>query len=288
MLKPKDIDVVIYHDPCPDGSGAAMVAKYYYQQYPSNKIIEYYPMKVGTNLTKEFKNKNILLADLPLSLQDTNSLRENNKILIIDHHKTNKDNVTHLSETEFIFDMNMSGAMLVWEWYFPHQEAPTFIKYIQDRDLWRNSLENIELFGAWIRSLQPNPETYLKFLDNDLFIRTVTTTGSCLLEYNQYLIETALRQSKSEIIKINGIDYSVAHVNSTVLQSEIGCALLSHYPTIDFAYVYYHDDSDDTFNYSLRSENIRQDVSEIAKFYGGGGHRNAAGIKSKHLSKLGY
>jgi nanoRNase/pAp phosphatase (c-di-AMP/oligoRNAs hydrolase) len=31
--------------------------------------------------------------------------------------------------------------------------------------------------------------------------------------------------------------------------------------------------------YSLRSEDSREDVSEVAKQFGGGGHRNAAGYQ---------
>jgi nanoRNase/pAp phosphatase (c-di-AMP/oligoRNAs hydrolase) len=31
--------------------------------------------------------------------------------------------------------------------------------------------------------------------------------------------------------------------------------------------------------WSLRSEDSRQDVSEVAKGFGGGGHRNAAGFR---------
>ncbi len=71
-------------------------------------------MKVGRSLTLQFSNKNILIADLPLSPEIIKQLRENNKILIIDHHKTNLENMQLLPNSEKIFDMTKSGAMLVW------------------------------------------------------------------------------------------------------------------------------------------------------------------------------
>jgi nanoRNase/pAp phosphatase (c-di-AMP/oligoRNAs hydrolase) len=45
-----------------------------------------------------------------------------------------------------------------------------------------------------------------------------------------------------------------------------------------FAATYYVD-KDGMYNFSLRSSEDGIDVSEIAKVYGGGGHKHAAGFK---------
>jgi nanoRNase/pAp phosphatase (c-di-AMP/oligoRNAs hydrolase) len=37
--------------------------------------------------------------------------------------------------------------------------------------------------------------------------------------------------------------------------------------------------SEDSISYSLRSRDDREDVSAMAKKFGGGGHRNAAGFR---------
>ncbi len=246
-------------------------------------------MKVGRPLTLQFSNKNILIADLPLSPEIIKQLRENNKILIIDHHKTNLENMQLLPEDEKIFDMTKSGAMLMWEYFFSNtpENRPIFVDYIQDRDLWRNSLHHNEVFAAWIRSLKPNPDKYLHYFNDDVFLKTIITIGANLIEYNQYLIESALEQCMVEKMIIDKKEYTVAHVNSTILQSEIGAALMLKYPEADFSYVNYYNDSENLYVYSLRSQDNKQDVSVIAKYYGGGGHRNASGIQSTKLARLG-
>ena len=79
-----------------------------------------------------------------------------------------------------------------------------------------------------------------------------------------------------KFIKIDTKYYCVAHINSTVLKSEIGNRSLYKYPNCDFSAIYSVDGN--TTYFSLRSDNSRTDVSLIATKYGGGGHRNAAGL----------
>ena len=53
--------------------------------------------------------------------------------------------------------------------------------------------------------------------------------------------------------------------------------LLKLYPDAPFATCWSR--SGDRLKYSLRSEDSRMDVSEVARGYGGGGHRNASGFE---------
>jgi hypothetical protein len=57
-------------------------------------------------------------------------------------------------------------------------------------------------------------------------------------------------------------------------------------PHIDFSAIYSINDSQNTTSFSLRSSNEHYDVSEIAKIYGGGGHRNASGLFSQKLTNV--
>ena len=61
--------------------------------------------------------------------------------------------------------------------------------------------------------------------------------------------------------------------------SEAAHELLNRNPDAPFAACIVR--SHDGTTYSLRSMDDRMDVSEIAKSYGGGGHRNAAGFRVK-------
>ena len=57
--------------------------------------------------------------------------------------------------------------------------------------------------------------------------------------------------------------------------SEIGAALS---PKCDFAVIWFYDHDTRQVKVSLRAHHEDSDVSEIAKKYGGGGHRKAAGF----------
>lgn len=61
--------------------------------------------------------------------------------------------------------------------------------------------------------------------------------------------------------------------NSPVLISEVGNKLCQGHP---YSMVYF--DKDNMHHVSLRSDEHGLDVSEIAKTYGGGGHKHAAGF----------
>jgi nanoRNase/pAp phosphatase (c-di-AMP/oligoRNAs hydrolase) len=57
--------------------------------------------------------------------------------------------------------------------------------------------------------------------------------------------------------------------------SEIGAALS---PKCDFAVIWYYDHETRQVKVSLRAHHEDSDVSEVAKRFGGGGHRKAAGF----------
>jgi len=71
--------------------------------------------------------------------------------------------------------------------------------------------------------------------------------------------------------------FTVYMINSSMFQSEIGNALVKK-EDADFGLVWYYDAENKEYNVSLRSMDEKADVSKIAKVFGGGGHRNAAGF----------
>ena len=68
--------------------------------------------------------------------------------------------------------------------------------------------------------------------------------------------------------------------------SEIGATLAKD---CDFAMIWYYDHDASIYKVSLRAFHDTMDVSEIAKSFGGGGHRKAGGFvlpKSKHPDSI--
>jgi oligoribonuclease NrnB/cAMP/cGMP phosphodiesterase (DHH superfamily) len=153
-------NICLYHDNCPDGIGAAypfwrihendsnfqIIGAMYNESYPIDKI----------------KNKNVVIVDFSYKRTDLLEMSKVCKsILILDHHKTAKDNLTGIDEEceniSYIFDMNRSGAQISWDYCYPTMARPWFIDYIADRDLWKWELPfskeiNKALFiGEWFQ-----------------------------------------------------------------------------------------------------------------------------------------
>ena len=87
-------------------------------------------------------------------------------LVVIDHHKSAVVELHDISNT--IFDMKKSGAMLAWEFFHPGKEAPKFIQYIQDRDLWQWELPYSKEFSAAFDMIPWEFDEYEKFEDLSL------------------------------------------------------------------------------------------------------------------------
>ena len=190
-------------------------------------------------------------------------------LIIIDHHKSAMVELHDISNTQF--DMTKSGAILSWEFFHPGKEAPKFIQYIQDRDLWKWELSYSKEFSAAFDMVPFEFEEFEKFEDDSVFDDAVKR-GSYILAYSKTVIKKVCDKASSR--KMDG--KSVMVVNSSHWMSEIGAKLA---PDCDFAMIWYYDHVDRIIKVSLRSFHDAIDVCEIAKRYGGGGHRKAAGFQ---------
>jgi len=95
--------------------------------------------------------------------------------------------------------------------------------------------------------------------------------GNAILRYQNQQVKFAASHAAPTMIG----EYRVLCVNATMLVSEIGQELASR-KDMPFGAVYF--DTEDKRVYSLRSANHGIDVSEVAKSFGGGGHKHAAGF----------
>jgi len=79
VLKPDDIDTVIYHGPyCPDGFVSAYAAWKYVKDKGEGKEdqLEFYPLAAGSTRAPKLSGKNILMADLCIDLKAIKKLLE--------------------------------------------------------------------------------------------------------------------------------------------------------------------------------------------------------------------
>lgn len=263
MLEPSSVNCVIYHADCTDGFGSA---------YSAWKLLgnraEYYPCKHGQE-PPDVKGKNVVILDFSFSNATTKKMiEEANDLMVIDHHKSAVVELHDISNT--IFDMSKSGATLAWDFFHPGKEAPKFIQYITDRDLWKWELPYSKEFSAAFDMVPFEFEEFEKFEDDSVFDDAVKR-GSYILAYSKTVVKKVC--DKASARKIGGKHVMV--VNSSHWMSEIGAKLS---PDCDFALIWYYDHNDKRIKVSLRSFHEHVDVSDVSKKFGGGGHKKAAGF----------
>ena len=274
MMEPSSVQVVIYHANCNDGFGAA---------YSAWKLLgnraEYHAASHGSP-PPDVTGKRVVVLDFSYNNATTKAMIEQaEELWVIDHHKSNMVELHDISNTHF--DMTKSGAMLAWEFFHPGKEAPKFISYIQDRDLWQWELPYSKEFSAAFDMVPWNFDEYEKFEDDSVFDDAVKR-GSYILAYSKTVIKKVCDKATKRKYK----DHDVMVVNSSHWMSEIGSTLAKD---CDFAMIWYYDHDACLYKVSLRAFHDTMDVSEIAKSFGGGGHRKAAGFvlpKSKHPDSI--
>ena len=103
--------------------------------------------------------------------------------------------------------------------------------------------------------------------------------GSTILNYQNKIRDDAVVEGKVGWVDIAG--HRVPCVNTTILVSEVAGCLAETYSDAPFGAIFFVLNTGEVV-YSLRSRG-EFDVSEVAKQYGGGGHKNAAGFKIDKL-----
>jgi oligoribonuclease NrnB/cAMP/cGMP phosphodiesterase (DHH superfamily) len=263
IIEPSSVDLVIYHANCSDGMGAAFAAW---------KLLgdraEYVAANHG-DTPPNVKGKTVAILDFSYNNATIKKMvKEADSLVIIDHHKSAMIELHDVSCT--IFDMNHSGAMLAWKFFHPGKEAPQLIKHIEDRDLWKWELPYSKEFSAAFDMVPFSFEAFDAFLD-DSAIDDAKERGAYILAYSKTVVSKIVKNATKR--KLGGKDVLV--VNSPHWMSEIGNSLG---PKCDFALIWYWDHEKQQCRISLRAHHDDEDVSEIAKRYGGGGHRKAAGF----------
>lgn len=265
--------LIIYHANCPDGFCSAWVAT---KKYPGAEL---FAANYGESPPMlQASGRDVVIVDFSYPRGPLESLHAVAKDLkVFDHHKTAEAALAGLPYCKF--DMNRSGAGLTWDELFPGVTRPWVVDYVEDRDLWRFKLMESRAVNAFISS-------YPKTIDawdglDQVELSSAMRAGAAIVRYQDQLIETMME--RAGMTAIGG--YVVPCTNATALWSDVANELLHRHLDAPFAAAYYVR-PDGTRVFSLRSDSGRVDVSEIAKKYGGGGHRNAAGFQLAESAKL--
>ncbi|HEY7374546.1 MAG TPA: DHHA1 domain-containing protein, partial [Polyangia bacterium] len=168
-----------------------------------------------------------------------------------------------------------SGAGMAWD-HFEQGPRLRIVDYVEDRDLWRHRLLYSKEVNAWISTLEFDFAVWDEAASTD-FEWMVRNGKVALAKTDQYV-----REVKKNARRVVFDGHSVLCVNAPQVDvSELGHALAQG----ELFAVAWWQQADGMFQYSLRSIG-GFDVSEVAKRYGGGGHKNAAGFQSPTMLSL--
>lgn len=263
--------VVLYHANCPDGfSGAWAARKKFGKKADYIGVKHHEPPPLGLD------DKDVYIIDFSYPKETTKKLIEETKSLTqIDHHITVKE-ITE-SVPNHVYDNNHSGAILAWKYFFPDEETPLFLRYVEDLDLWKFDILRAEDFLAFSATVPFNFDrwdTLVEEFEDEKKRNSYLDRGKNLLEYQNKLIEEMLEGG--EEADFDG--HFALVVNSPVLPSQLGNAIVKR--GYDIGVTWAH--SNDVIKVSLRSGKDEDvDVGKLAKKYGGGGHESSAGFTIK-------
>ena len=317
--------LVIYHNSCADGFGAAFAA-----WLKLGDDAEYVPMQYGKDDVFKIppwtaRDVYILDFSLPRDYMDK-IFSEAKRVVWLDHHKTafemwcgeipeegswREDTNFMRGQHVIVLDNNKSGAMLAWEYFHPGTEVPILIRHIDDYDRWIFALKGTREINKALWSYAPwSFEQWKEIIDDDHYDHygSMWTEGAAILRAHNQNVQSVVKSGarKCSIIPaiINSSDsYKAPWVwwhdeehgdtcgaNGLAancpphLTSDVGHELANQSGT--FGLLWFIDEGN-VCRCSLRS-NGDYDVSAIAKAFGGGGHRNAAGFQVDIQTLLGW
>jgi oligoribonuclease NrnB/cAMP/cGMP phosphodiesterase (DHH superfamily) len=271
-------NLVIYHSNCFDGFGAAWVCRKALTLDYIGESNTYIPAKYGDEPPLDVKGKHVYVVDFSYPRNVLEEMKSDAaSLVVLDHHKTSEAALKGLDYC--IFDMKRSGAMMAWDYLNPGKTAPRIIQYVMDRDLWNWKLPNTSEVNAWISSFERDFEVW-DGLDESMKqnLDYCVHDGEQILRYERQKIKEIC--TEAVMMCIDG-ENTIPVINTNYpFGSSCGDYLNRTHPEAKYA-AYYFDRSDGEQQWGLRSVGDF-DVSEIAKRFGGGGHRNASGfVKGK-------
>jgi uncharacterized protein len=262
----------IYHGNCADGFTAAWVVR---KALGSDEVD--FHAGIYQNAPPDVEGRDVILVDFSYKRPVLEQIRNRAaSVIILDHHKTAEADLRDLSGVVSVFDMNRAGARITWDYYFPGQEPPKLLLHVEDRDLWRFALRKTREIQASVFAYPYEFKVWDFLMGADL--DQLAIEGEAI-ERKHFKDIRELVGVVTRRMNIGGYNVPIANLPYT-LTSDAG-HLLAKEGNEPFAGCYW--DTPQGRVFSLRSTDEGLDVGEIAKQYGGGGHRNASGFRLSYI-----
>lgn len=282
----RDADtVIIYHGGCMDGTTAAWAAN---RKHEDARLI---PASHGEDFPfTDVEDKHVVMVDFTFPEEQMETLLDLCETMeVYDHHISAErvlGDLDHENLETIVFDKERSGAGIIWDEYFGHENRPKIVDHVEDGDIWRHDMRKTREFLEHLDHYPMRVET-IEFIhglieNNDYERGRFAAVGEAIRKYKNGIVKWIADQAEEGTLDGEKVRYVEC---SKELSSLVGNELAEE-PTEDsdgvVGIVYEYDDAEKVYSVSLRSIGDL-DVSRIAEQHGGGGHKNAAAFKSLSL-----
>lgn len=268
---------VIYHENCADGLGSAYAAWKKFGEAATYLPYDYNKTEESTNqLIEQLKGKDVVFSDVTLKRFQFLQVKENAKsVLVLDHHPSAYNEIGDLDCC--VFDMDRSGAMITWNSLNPDIKPPSFIKYIQDGDLWKFQYPETKWFYSSLNKFNPTFRELDNLLDDNL-LKDFLNKGKHLREEYEAKVNSIVAQA----VPVRFMGHDIYMVECTRdYASEVGNILALKSGSFSLC----HSDKKDVYKISVRG-NGSLDISNLCALFGGGGHPNASAFTTKDKAEF--
>ena len=263
--------LVIYHDDCLDGLGAAWSA---FCKFGTQA--RYIPARHGDAIPDFEPGVILYILDFSYSPQLlVEASAKAGRIILIDHHMTAMEQcdeffkVQPLPENLLLhFDMSRSGCVLAWQYFFDDLESPQILLHIEDRDLWHFKLDGTREITMALYERMPITFAEIGTLD----LAELLSVGRIQIKQFSGMVQRLAKSAHS--VTVAG-RVGLAVNAPSFFSSDLGQVLAEKSGT--FGMIYHYDGRKQQWGFSLRSIG-GYDVGHLAQGFGGGGHKNAAGF----------
>ena len=276
------MNIIYYHKNDNDGKASgAIIYKAVGQDGPCKlKGLDYGEYDFEEEFNSWGDGDTVYLADF--SFQGKGNMEKafeklQDRFVYIDHHKTAIDELGDLG-VRGLREVGVAACRLCWRYFYPQTEEPEAIKLIGMYDVWELTpkVESFQ-FGTTLLDLSPTSENWKTlFKSSKSVIDDICTKGEIILNYVTASYEKIAQKGAFEAT-LNG-KYNCVCINSISGNSKLFESVFDKQVN-DIMLTFSKMRDEDQWTVSLYSADNGPDVGEIAKSFGGGGHKNAAGFQ---------
>lgn len=266
--------ILCLHHNDPDGRASGAIVR-----YALGKDVILHEIDYGDPIPWDLiqSAEQVVIVDFSLKSVEMLKIADGRRLVWIDHHiSAIQEMGESASSLPGIRDITEAGCVLSWRYFFPDQPPPKAIILIGDRDIWRQAEPDSPAFNEGLvheHTAPENDDLWLPLLRND------TPALERLMRRGSILLEARLRAMRRQVNRFGFRVLFEGHRTLAINRNgdgDLGHHILSLGYEIAYCYIDGYQKNQLMTFVTLYSEGV--DVSVIARKFGGGGHRGAAGF----------